>query len=50
VYLGEHYVLDLLAGAALTLAIRRLGPRAGPAISGLGRAVASLEALAHEVA
>lgn len=48
VYLGEHYVVDLLAGAALTTAIRRLGPRAGPALSGFGRAVASLEALAHE--
>ena len=31
VYLGEHYVVDLLAGAALTAAVRRLGPRAGPA-------------------
>jgi hypothetical protein len=50
VYLGEHYVVDLLAGAALTAAIRRFGPRAGPALSGFGRAVASLEALAHEAA
>ena len=33
VYLGEHYVVDLLAGAALTGAVRRLGPRAGPAIA-----------------
>ncbi len=48
VYLGEHYVVDLLAGAALTGAVRRLGPRAGPAISRLGRAVAALEAKAHE--
>jgi membrane-associated phospholipid phosphatase len=47
VYLGEHYVVDLLAGAALTTTIRRFGPRAGPALSGFGRAVASLEALAH---
>ncbi len=30
VYLGEHYVVDLLAGAALTGAVRRLAPRAGP--------------------
>ena len=30
VYLGEHYAVDLLAGAALTGAVRRLGPRAGP--------------------
>ncbi|HYM46123.1 MAG TPA: phosphatase PAP2 family protein [Solirubrobacteraceae bacterium] len=48
VYLGEHYVVDLLAGAALTGAVRRLGPRAGPALARFGRAVAALEARAHE--
>ena len=48
VYLGEHYVVDLLAGAALTGAVRRLGPRAGPALARFGRAVAALEAIAHE--
>jgi PAP2 superfamily len=48
VYLGEHYVADLLAGAALTGAVWRLGPRAGPAAARLGRAVAALEARAHE--
>ena len=48
VYLGEHYVVDLIGGAALTAAVRRLGPRAGPAIAGVGRAVARLEELAHE--
>ena len=48
VYLGEHYVVDLLAGAALTGAIRRLGPRAGPALVRMGSAVAALEARAHE--
>jgi membrane-associated phospholipid phosphatase len=48
VYLGEHYAVDLLAGAALTVAVRRLAPRAGPAVAGLGRAIATLEALAHE--
>lgn len=47
VYLGEHYVADLLAGAALTKAIRGLGPRAGPVLAGFGRAVASIETLAH---
>jgi len=26
VYLGEHYAVDLIAGAALTAAVRRLGP------------------------
>ena len=48
VYLGEHYVVDLLAGTALTLAVRRWGPRAGPAVAGVGRAVAALEEMAHE--
>jgi membrane-associated phospholipid phosphatase len=48
VYLGEHYLVDLLAGTALTIAVRRLGPRAGPALAGLGRAVAALEERAHE--
>ena len=43
VYLGEHYVVDLLAGAALTGAVRRLAPRAEPR-GGFGRAVAALEA------
>jgi membrane-associated phospholipid phosphatase len=47
VYLGEHYVVDLLAGAALTLAVRRLEARAGPALARLGRGVAALEAVAQ---
>ena len=48
VYLGEHYAVDLLAGGALTAAIYRLGPRAGPALARAGRAIAALEAAAHE--
>ncbi|HEY4812905.1 MAG TPA: phosphatase PAP2 family protein [Solirubrobacteraceae bacterium] len=48
VYLGEHYVVDLIGGAALTAAVRRWGPRAGPLIGGVGRAVSRLEELAHE--
>jgi membrane-associated phospholipid phosphatase len=48
VYLGEHYLVDLLAGAALTAAVRQLGPRAGPALARLGQGVAALERLAHE--
>ncbi len=48
VYLGEHYAADLIAGAALTVAVRRLGPRAGPALARFGRVVAALEAAAHE--
>jgi hypothetical protein len=49
VYLGEHYLVDLLAGAALTAAVRSLEPRAGPALLRCARAVAALEARAHEV-
>ncbi len=48
VYLGEHYVVDLIAGAALAAAVYRLGPRAGPALARAGRAIAALEAAAHE--
>lgn len=48
VYLGEHYVADLLGGAALTAAVHRLTPRAAPAVARAGRAVAALEAMAHE--
>ncbi len=47
VYLGEHYVADLLGGAALTIAVRRLAPRVAPAVSRCARAVAALEARAH---
>jgi membrane-associated phospholipid phosphatase len=32
VYLGEHYVVDLVAGAALAESVRRLGPRLAPAL------------------
>ncbi|HEY2718728.1 MAG TPA: phosphatase PAP2 family protein [Solirubrobacteraceae bacterium] len=48
VYLGEHYVVDLLAGAALTVAVRRIGPPAAPLLGRFARAVGTLEALAHE--
>ena len=48
VYLGEHYAVDLLAGAALTGAVRRFGPRAGGALERFGRAVAALEAIARD--
>jgi len=47
VYLGEHYVVDLLAGAALTGAVRRLAPSVEPFVARVGRAVAALEAQAH---
>jgi membrane-associated phospholipid phosphatase len=48
VYLGEHYLVDLLAGAALTGAVRRVGPRAAPLARRFAHAVAALEGLAHE--
>jgi membrane-associated phospholipid phosphatase len=48
VYLGEHYLVDLLAGAALTGAVRRLGPAAAPPARRFARSVAALEAVAHE--
>jgi PAP2 superfamily len=47
VYLGEHYVVDLLAGAVLTGAVRRLGPHAEPVVAAVGRTVAALERQAH---
>ena len=48
VYLGEHYVVDLIAGAALTGAIRRLEPLAGGGLARFGRAVGALEGIAHQ--
>jgi membrane-associated phospholipid phosphatase len=48
VYLGEHYLVDLLAGAALTGAVRRMAPRAAPLARRVADAVAALEELAHE--
>ncbi|MGO9760621.1 MAG: phosphatase PAP2 family protein [Solirubrobacteraceae bacterium] len=50
VYLGEHYAVDLLAGVALTVAVRRLGPRAGPVLARAGRTIAALGEMAHATA
>ena len=50
VYLGEHYVVDLIGGAALTIAVRRAVPRAGPALRAIARGITALEAIAHEAA
>jgi hypothetical protein len=47
VYLGEHYVIDLLAGLALTEAVRRLGDRAVPFLLPVSEAVAALEVRAR---
>jgi membrane-associated phospholipid phosphatase len=43
VYLGEHYVADLIAGFVLVLAIRRLEKPLSPAFRVIGRTVHALE-------
>jgi membrane-associated phospholipid phosphatase len=47
VYLGEHYVIDLLAGTALTEGVRAAAPRAAPLVAAVGRVVQRLERAAH---
>lgn len=47
VYLGEHYAVDLLGGAALTAAVRWLAPAAQPLAARFARGVAWLEAVAQ---
>jgi membrane-associated phospholipid phosphatase len=42
VYLGEHYVIDLLAGLALAEAVRRGAPRAAPAFASFSNAIGRL--------
>jgi membrane-associated phospholipid phosphatase len=46
VYLGEHYVTDLLAGAALVAVVRRGEPLAEPLVHGVTRGLRRLERLA----
>jgi membrane-associated phospholipid phosphatase len=46
VYLGEHYVNDLLAGAALVALVRRGEPLAEPLVEAINRALRRLEAIA----
>ena len=43
VYLGEHYIADLIAGLALAEGVRRGVPRAGPAVRSVQRAIQRLE-------
>jgi hypothetical protein len=43
VYLGEHYLVDLVAGAALTEGIRAAAPHASPATAAIGRTLQALE-------
>ena len=47
VYLGEHYVVDLLAGLALTEGVRALAPVAGAAARARRRVVQAIEARAR---
>jgi membrane-associated phospholipid phosphatase len=46
VYLGEHYVTDLIAGAVLVAAVRRGEPLAEPLVRGINGALQSLERIA----
>ncbi|HEV2790965.1 MAG TPA: phosphatase PAP2 family protein [Solirubrobacterales bacterium] len=46
VYLGEHYVTDLLAGAALVAAVRKGEPLAEPLVRGVNGALQRLERVA----
>ena len=48
VYLGEHYVVDLLAGAALVVAVRRGERYAEPLAKAVSRALQRLERIAAE--
>ena len=43
VYLGEHYVTDLIAGGALATGVRRATPVVGPAVRRIQRAIQRLE-------
>jgi membrane-associated phospholipid phosphatase len=47
VYLGEHYVTDLAAGAALAVAVRRGEPIADPLVSRVSGTIQRLERLAN---
>lgn len=46
VYLGEHYVTDLVAGAGLVVAVRRGEPLAEPVVSAANRVLQRLERVA----
>ncbi len=48
VYLGEHYVVDLLGGLALTLAVRRLERFARRPVRSIGTAIERLGRFANE--
>ncbi len=46
VHLGEHYVIDLIAGAGLAKAVHSLGPRTTPALGLVSRGLQTLESRA----
>jgi membrane-associated phospholipid phosphatase len=46
VYLGEHYAVDLIAGAALTETVRAGAPRAAPLVRRLSAVLQAVEARA----
>ncbi len=48
VYLGEHYVVDLLGGLALTLTVRRLERLARGPVRAVGRAIECVGRFANE--
>ena len=48
VYLGEHYVIDLVAGAALVLAVRKGAPLSEPVAQAVSRTLQRLERIAND--
>ena len=46
VYLGEHYVTDLLAGAGLVVAVRRADPVFAPSVGAVSTVIQRLERIA----
>jgi membrane-associated phospholipid phosphatase len=48
VYLGEHYVVDLIGGLALTLAVRRMERVARGPVSAIGSAIERIGRFANE--
>ena len=47
VYLGEHYVIDLLAGAAMVIAVRRGERYVEPVAQAISRGLQRLERIAN---
>jgi membrane-associated phospholipid phosphatase len=47
VYLGEHYVTDLAAGAGLVVGVRAVEPAAEPLVLGVNRGLRRLERIAN---